>query len=132
MKPNETKQQFVIGRAKGKSYATIAAELDVSKTTLIEWSKDLAVNIANLKAVETEALLEEYKASKQHRIETLGKLLTTVRSELESRELTNVPTERLFAVLSRLSEQIKTEETAMMFKYNNTPELNRFITTWEG
>ena len=56
MKEQEIKTGFVELRAKGWSYDRIAQELKVSKQTLIIWSKELACEIANLKAIELETL----------------------------------------------------------------------------
>lgn len=51
MKDQETKERFVELRAKGWSFDRIARELKVSKQTLINWSRELALQIGNLKAI---------------------------------------------------------------------------------
>jgi len=58
MKDTETKTRFVELRAQGLSFAKIAEEIGVSKQSLIAWSKDLRLEIENLKQIELEALRE--------------------------------------------------------------------------
>mgnify|MGYP003554969775 CR=1 FL=1 len=103
---NEVKQQFIELRAKGNSYDSIAAKLSVSKSTLIEWSRLLSTEIGNLKTIETDALLEKHKIAKMHQIETFGSQLSSVRSELDKRDLSNVPTEKLLNMELKLLSAI--------------------------
>lgn len=67
MKDQETKEKFVELRAKGLSFDRIAAELETSKQTLINWAKELENEISNLKKVELEALQEKYFMLKSQR-----------------------------------------------------------------
>ena len=60
MKDQETKEGFVELRAKGWSFDRIAQELRVSKQTLINWRREFALQISNLKAIELEALREKF------------------------------------------------------------------------
>lgn len=87
MKDTDTKQRFVELRAEGWSFARIAAELGVSKPTLIAWSKELRADLANLRAVRLEALRESYGLTVQTRLEQLGETLKTLRAELSRRNL---------------------------------------------
>jgi transcriptional regulator len=48
MELTESKQRFIELRAKGWSFDKIAKELDKAKQTLINWSKELQDEIANL------------------------------------------------------------------------------------
>ena len=56
----QKKSQFVQLRAKGLSYAKIAKELKVSKSTLTNWNQELHTEIAQAKAMELEALQEQH------------------------------------------------------------------------
>src|SRR4051812_40751110 len=58
MKDQETIARFIQLRASGWSFARIASEINVSKPTLIQWSRTYQFEIQNLRAVETEALAE--------------------------------------------------------------------------
>ncbi|MFI5212409.1 MAG: hypothetical protein ACHQTE_00420 [Candidatus Saccharimonadales bacterium] len=61
----KTKQQFIELRANDESLAKIAKKLKVSKTTLIAWAKEHELDIQNLRAINYEALHEQYKVSQQ-------------------------------------------------------------------
>ena len=54
-----TQQRFVQLRSQGCSFARIADELNVSKPTLIKWSRKFQYEIQNLRAVELEALQQK-------------------------------------------------------------------------
>jgi orotate phosphoribosyltransferase-like protein len=57
MKDLAVKEQFVELRARGWSFDRIAKELKVSKQTLINWSRELVLEISNRRAIERESLL---------------------------------------------------------------------------
>ena len=52
----EQKHRFVVLRAKGYSYVRIARELGVSNGTLTAWGTELEAEIAEMRAMELEAL----------------------------------------------------------------------------
>ncbi len=82
MKDEQTRERFIDLRAKGWSYSRIAKELKTSKQTLINWSKELSLEISNLRTVELEALQEKYYLLKEKRIELFGDKLKAVKKEL--------------------------------------------------
>ena len=57
----EHMQQFIELRAENVSFAKIAKQIKVSKTTLIGWAKDCELEIENRHTVTYEALNEQYK-----------------------------------------------------------------------
>ena len=63
----EQKHRFVVMRAKGYSYARIARELGVSKGTLASWNAELEAEVARVRAMELEALQEEFFLLKEGR-----------------------------------------------------------------
>ena len=69
MKAQETVQQFIELRAKGVSFARIAEQLGVAKSTLILWSREQ--QHLNLRAVEWEDFLDRTLASRKERFEAL-------------------------------------------------------------
>ena len=50
MHDDQTVQRFIELRAQGKTYARLMTELNVSKPTLIAWSRKHQFQIQNLKA----------------------------------------------------------------------------------
>ncbi len=115
--PNETddlgkeeqKSRFIHLRAKGNSFAKIAKELKVSKSTLSNWSQELEEQIAQAKALELEALQEEYYLLKEGRIRLLGDQIKAIQEELSSRDLSKVNTEKLLEFQLKYFSELKTE-----------------------
>ena len=71
----------------------------MSKQSLINWSKQLSLEISNLRAIQVEAIQEQYCLLKRQRIEILGQKLKAVKDELDRRNLADIPTEKLFNIL---------------------------------
>lgn len=105
----ETKQKFIELRAQGLSFDKIAKELNKSKQTLIDWSRDLSGEIANLKAIELEGIYQKYYLLKENRLQTLGTMLNKIKDEVETRELTDVPTEKLLDLLLKYNSKVAEE-----------------------
>lgn len=135
----EQMQQFIELRAENVSYAKIAAELKVSKTTLIGWAKDCELEIENRRAITREALNEQYKVGQQHRLQMWSEQLEAVRAELKTRGLADVPTVKLIEMLDTLSEKLKAEAYDWRFKskpITKPYEIQELMTTeqdtWHG
>jgi hypothetical protein len=115
MKNQETKEKFVELRAKGLSFDRIAAELETSKQTLINWAKELENEISNLKKVELEALQEKYFMLKSQRIELFGEKLKAIKDELDKRNLSDLPTDKLFDLFMKCFHQLNEESVDIVF-----------------
>lgn len=105
----EKRAEFVRLRAQGHSYARIAERLDVAKGTLSNWNAELEADVARLKAIELEALHEEYFLLKEGRIRLLGDRLRAIQEEVEGRDLSDVDTVKLHDLLLRYFEELKAE-----------------------
>jgi hypothetical protein len=116
MELTKTKQSFIELRAKGWSFDKIAKETGKAKQTLIDWSKELQDQIANLKALELEALYESYYLLKENRLQTFGAMLTKIKEEVERRDLSEVPTDKLLDLLLKYNNQVKEEIVEPIFK----------------
>jgi hypothetical protein len=116
VKDQETRNQFVELRAKGWSYQRIAEHLSVSKQSLINWSKTLSLEISNLRAIESEALQEQFSLLKRQRIEMLRQRIRAVKEELDRRTLTDIPTEKLFNILLKGHTILKQEVPELTFQ----------------
>jgi hypothetical protein len=110
------KQEFIELRAKGWSFDKIAKKLGKAKQTLIDWSKELQDEIANLKASELEAIYESYYLLKENRLQTLGGVLNKVKDEILSRDLKEVPTDKLLELLLKYNTQVKEEIIEPIYK----------------
>ena len=116
METLETKERFIELRAKGWSFDKIAQELGKAKQTLIDWSKELEEEIANLKALELEALYEKHYLLKENRLQVFGELLSKIKEEALSRDLSDVPTDKLLELLLKYSNQVNEEIVEPKFK----------------
>jgi len=112
----ETKERFIELRAKGWSFDRIAKELGRAKQTLIDWSKELQEEIANRKALELEALYETYYLQRESRLQMFGVMLTKIKKEVESRDLSDVPTDKLLELFLKYNNQIREEIVEPIYK----------------
>jgi transcriptional regulator len=112
----EIKRRFIELRAKGWSFDKIAKELGKAKQTLIDWSKDLQDEIANSKALELEALYESYYLLKENRLKTFGTMLNKIKEEVERRDLSDVPTDKLLDLFLKYNSQVKEEIVEPIYK----------------
>ena len=112
----ETKERFIELRAKGWSFDKIAKEIGKAKQTLIDWSKELQDEIANRKALELEALYETYYLQRESRLQTFGAMLTKIKKEVESRDLSDVPTDKLLDLFLKYNTQIREEIVEPIYK----------------
>lgn len=112
----ELKQKLIEMRAKGYSYDKISKELGKAKQTVIDWAKELEDEISNFKAMEIEALYEEFHLLKENRLRNLGDMLRKVRNEIERRDFSNVPTDKLLALYVKLYETARSEIIEPVFK----------------
>lgn len=112
----ELQERFIELRAEGRSFADIAAALDVSKPTLIAWSKDLRKELANARTLRLDALFEKYAVAKSKRIEVFGKRLEAILAELDRRDLADVPTPALLKLVLDYGAKLKDEAAELTWK----------------
>ena len=105
----EEKNRFIDLRARGYSYSKIAEELKVSKATLTLWQTELKTEIGKLKALQLDELYTRYFMLKEHRITQLGDTLERLDTELEARDLSTLPTDKLLDFKIRYMQELKEE-----------------------
>jgi len=120
----EQKRQFVVLRAKGYSYARIARELGVSKGTLTAWNTELEAEIAKVRAMELEALQEEFFLLKEGRIRLIGEQLKAIQAEIGRRDLSQVNTDKLLELQLRYFGELKGEYVETGQRTKTEPKLN--------
>lgn len=102
----ETIARFVFLRSQGWSFNRIATELNVSKPTLIKWSRQHQFEINNLRATETEALAEAVFGQRHERWRALAAQLKQVEEEIARRDLEEIPASRLHGIAAQLRAEI--------------------------
>ena len=118
----DKKQKILTLRAKGKSYASIAAELSIAKQTAIDYCKDNEETIATLKALELETLYESHHINKEARIEALSTLKDKLREEIDRRDLADIPTDKLITLYLNTTADIKDEAIEPNFQSSKEQE----------
>ena len=116
MESLDVKEKFIGLRAQGYSFDKIAKELGKAKQTLIDWSRELQEEIASRKALELEALYDQFSLMKEHRLRDLGKTLARLQTEVESRDLSDVPTDKLLDLQLKYLAYAKEEIIEPVFK----------------
>ena len=111
----ETQQKFIELRAREWTYDRIATELGVAKSTLIEWSRKFRFDINNRLALEVDALRDRVLGSRLTRVDALVLKLARVEDELRQRDLTQVPTARLYSLADSLRRQVERETRPLSF-----------------
>ena len=116
MENMKKKELLIERRAQGLSFDKIAKELKVSKQCLIDWSHEFSEEIANLKAIELEALYEKYFLLKENRIQSFGELLGRLKEELATRDFSDIPTDKLLDIMGRYQALIREDYIEPQFK----------------
>ena len=116
METIETKRRFIELRAKGYSFGKIAKELGKAKQTLLDWSRELDQEIAQAKALELDSLYESYSLYKEARLKTLGEILSKLKKEVDNRDLTDLPTDRLLDLFLKYEGVVKENLVEPVFK----------------
>ena len=116
MESLDIKERFIELRAKGWSFDKIAKELGKAKQTLIDWSKELQDEIANVKALELEALYEKFYLLKESKITNYGTILQKITTELKQRDFSKVNTGQLLELYLLYFEKLGQEIIEPVFK----------------
>ncbi len=120
MNDDQTIKRFILLRSQGWSFNQIAAELNISKPTLIKWSRQHQFEISNLRATETEAMAERIFGARQQRWEKLAAQLRKVEEEIERRDLEEIPASRLHGIAARLRAEIRSTVGEVHFSETNS------------
>ena len=115
MHDEQTVQRFIELRSQGWPFARIATELNISKPTLINWSRKHQFQIQNLRAVELEALADKWLSSMSERVGSLGEQLQKVEAELATRDVKALSTPQLYSVARSLRRQIQQTAGPVLF-----------------
>jgi transposase-like protein len=116
METTETKRRFIELRAQGYSFDKIAKQLGKAKQTLLDWSRELDQEIAQAKALELDSLYESYSLYKEARLKTLGEILSKLKKEVDQRDLTDLPTDRLLDLFLKYEGVLKESLVEPIFK----------------
>lgn len=135
MKYEDKIDRFIELRASGKSFKNISSELSIPYNELLNLSKKYSYEINNLKAIELDDVANKFQISKSQRIEFIGSLISKLKNELNSRDLSDIPSEKLIDYLLKYSQLLGKEIEPTTFKQINSGfELSDFSSevTWSS
>ena len=136
MKDQETIQKFIALRSQGWTYARLMVELNVSKPTLINWSRKFQFQIQNLRAIELEALASKWLSSVTDHVNGLGQQLQKVEAELAGREVKDLSTTQLYGLAQKLRRQLQQATGSVRFTspVAEIPgdEFHKQVHDWQG
>jgi len=104
-KDQEIIDRFIELRAQGWTLVHISAELNVTKQTLIAWSRRHRHRLSNPRALQTRLICGQYKPSQRACLESLAEDLRRPREELARRDLADIPAARLVLLVNRLRDE---------------------------
>jgi len=122
MHTTDTKSRFLELRAKGWSLARIAATIEVSQRTLVDWNRQHRDELQALRALELEALEEKILATHEHELLCLAKHLEQVEGELSRRTFDCESTRDLFRLAALLRSEIRKSRLEPVLPHDTAPE----------
>lgn len=123
-KSEKNVESFIQKRIEGKSFDEIASELNVTKSTLIEWNKKVTIRTAinEGKAIRINAIVKSYQFNLHTRLTAYLELSQRIMKELSHRDLKDVGTESLLKMSITNDNRIK-ELTSKRIEIGQNPEI---------
>jgi hypothetical protein len=115
MHDDTTVQRFIELRAQGWTFARLMTELNVTKPTLIAWSRKHQFQIQNLKTIELEALGDKWLDSVTDRVNGLGEQLRKIEAAISQRDVGALSTQQLYSLARSLRRQISQATGSVTF-----------------
>ena len=106
MKINNTKKEKFLSLVvkEGKSIPTIAEKLEMNIDDAYELKEELEVDIIDLKAKEYDKIVQKYGLSYLNQFKYRAELYKKLKSELDKRDFTGLPTDKLYYILNHVEE----------------------------
>jgi transposase-like protein len=123
MHSQDTKQNFIVLRAKGRGLCGIADELGISSGTAYTWDSQFQDEIAQLRAMEIEAIRERTLPNYQQELGYLAEELKRVQAELHERDYGYVKTDQLFRYQAQLLARIDKKSPPILTSKPGDPNL---------
>jgi hypothetical protein len=92
---------------------------------LINWDKEFKEEIDNLGAIELEAMYDKYDLSTRKKVEFFGDVLSRIQRELETRDLSSISTEKLFAMYAHFYRQAQHTLPEITFRDDAEVEIDK-------
>lgn len=115
-KQEQLESQVLSLRAEGATMADIAdrAGIDTTRAVTICDKEDRA--LANARAARAEMLFARLQVDRQGRVNRLAELQGRLQAELATRDLSDIPTDKLVSLIVKTSDAIKSEVYTPQFR----------------
>ena len=113
-------EKMIEMRAAGKSIRTIADDLGLSKTTVCQKLRTLSDEVDNAVALAKDCLLERLKLDQVAVFEAKLNLFQKLQEQIDQRDFSDVPTDRLVKAWLSLGAELKVEKAG-------TPRHSSFV-----
>ena len=116
--------EFIVLRAKGLSLRQCAQELGTNKDLCNKWDRELKAQIAEHKAERLRDLYSDYGMYREARITALGTALNNIDTELSSRDLSDVSTDKLLDYKLKYTQALAEEYIPLSNQTDEGQELD--------
>lgn len=113
------KIEFIKQRGEGKSLRAISKSLGIAYNTSLSLCKELEIEIRNQRTAAYEEILSLYCMQKKSRLEALSRYIKRVNDELVERDLSDIPTDKLFVLQERLTNQLAEESKGLAYLHES-------------
>ncbi|MEK7400533.1 MAG: helix-turn-helix domain-containing protein [Candidatus Poribacteria bacterium] len=103
----DIKERFIKLRANGESYDKIAKKLSIDRNTAIEWGKQFNKEIANMKSIRLENLIEQFTLSVEDKVKLWGNIVNRIYGTLEERSFSNDDNDKLLDMLCKVQSKLE-------------------------
>ena len=101
--------EYVRLRLEGQSIQALSDSLYVVESQCILWEQAHKKEIEQTRFLQTEQIFKDKGLTRINRIETMSKILEKINSEIDKRDFSDVPTDKLIMLGVKMSEFLKTE-----------------------
>jgi hypothetical protein len=108
-----TAEKMIELRAAGKSIRSIADELELSKTTVCQKLRRLSDEVENAVALAKDSLLERLQLDQVGLYAAKLQLFKKLQEQIEQRDFSDVPTDRLVRAWVALGSDLKVEKAGI-------------------
>jgi len=101
MSKQDAKDKFIELRIKGETFESIAKKLNVSKQTVINWSKEKNIQeaIETAELMKIQSILKTYQLNREAKIKYYCELNDKIKNELSKRDFSKLAVDKLFKIL---------------------------------
>lgn len=110
-KADKLKEQALLLRTEGKSIEEIAESTGLDPQEVVDAIAEAGDIVTTLKGIKEEAALLTFGVTRKERLKRMVALRNKIEAELDSRDLSEIPTEKLPAMLLKINDAIREEVT---------------------